>query len=334
MLPLRSNSARAVRAEVPVAVLPAHRRRVERGQQRHPRPGAGHRLDVVGQHQPGRAAVEVDLDRHRARRARRGCGPIVQPVHHFRSATGAGPERGAATAAPARPARHRCRAPAGRPASHADTGAQRYCVLVQRAEGAAAHDATLGREQEQQGAARHVLRRVVGRNGERVRSRGSSADELRRRRLAAACQQRSTWTPSTSASHARRLVGHPDRLDVLDEPAALHGGDVERVDAACTHRREVERHHEHRPPHRRASARVRARRAAPARPSATSAPRAGRGRPARRSRGRWRAARRARRPRRPHRRPPSPARRLRERGDGAARAVPVAPPYRSSPCQG
>ena len=50
-------------AEVEAALLPAHRRRVERRQQRRPRPGVGDRLDVVGQDPADGAAVEGHRDR-------------------------------------------------------------------------------------------------------------------------------------------------------------------------------------------------------------------------------------------------------------------------------
>ena len=77
----------AVRAEAEVAVLPAHRRRVERGQQRDPRVGRGHRLGVAGEHQAGQA-VEVDLDGVERRECSPGArlgpaGPPLQVVERW-----------------------------------------------------------------------------------------------------------------------------------------------------------------------------------------------------------------------------------------------------------
>src|SRR5947199_5231448 len=53
---------RLVRAEVPPPLGPAHDGRVEAGQQRRPRLRRPHGRVVAGEHEPGLAVVELDLD--------------------------------------------------------------------------------------------------------------------------------------------------------------------------------------------------------------------------------------------------------------------------------
>ena len=80
-----------MRPEVPVALLPAHRRRVERREERGGRLGRRRRLEVAGEHVAGRAA-EVDLGVRAPRRVPRASPAAVQPVHQRMSVSVAGPK--------------------------------------------------------------------------------------------------------------------------------------------------------------------------------------------------------------------------------------------------
>ena len=81
-LPLRSKTFGAVLPEMEGAFLPAHRGRVERRQQGHPRRRVGRRVEVVGQDPSGGTAVERDLDRrHVGERPAHGRLGRAQPPH-------------------------------------------------------------------------------------------------------------------------------------------------------------------------------------------------------------------------------------------------------------
>ena len=80
---------RAVRAEVPVAGGPAHRRGVERGQERDPRLGPLARVRVIGEDVADASVVKVDLDgidrlQRLLRRRDRPAGPPLDVVARAR----------------------------------------------------------------------------------------------------------------------------------------------------------------------------------------------------------------------------------------------------------
>ena len=91
---------RAVRTEVPVALEPAHRGRVERGQQGDPGLDGADGVGVVGQHPARPAAVQRHLDRADVpqRLPDRGQGRAEPPLEVERRSPG---RTGAATARPA-----------------------------------------------------------------------------------------------------------------------------------------------------------------------------------------------------------------------------------------
>ena len=104
-----------VRPEVEVAVLPAHRRRVERRKERHPR------LVVSGSasSSPGRTtrlAVEVDLDGLHRPRGRRACGPwSIRPTRPGRPRSPVRMPPASAARSPRPRRRPRCRDGSGDP---------------------------------------------------------------------------------------------------------------------------------------------------------------------------------------------------------------------------
>ncbi len=83
--------SRGMGPEIETPLLPAHHRRVEHGEQRDPRARIGHRLQVVGEHPAGAAAVQGHLDRGHIRQ-RTAYGALGRPQPPHQVGLGAGAE--------------------------------------------------------------------------------------------------------------------------------------------------------------------------------------------------------------------------------------------------
>ncbi len=194
-LPLRSNSSDAWSPRYHRALLPAHDRRVEPREQRDPRVGLAHRLEVLGQHVAG-ALVQLDLHRAqsiegRGRELRRPPGPPADVR------AGRGPERSQPptqqVGAGLRVIQLRQR--------RAEPGLGRRPPILARgprAERARPDDPTLGREQEQH-PGREAHRpgpRLALAEAELAAELGNIVRELARGGLPSARRaHRASWTP-------------------------------------------------------------------------------------------------------------------------------------------
>ncbi len=204
-----------MRAQVPLALLPAHRRRVERGEERGGRLGRSRRLEVVSEHDAGRA-TEVDLGvRDRRQRAARLARRPARPPAHVR--LGRRSERGepAAQQLGLRLARRRSSS-IGPPSQvfgrhpaelRADPGAAR----------AAADEQSLHRELRQ-----HAGARALGRSPTcRSRSEASSRAAARRRRPRSSSPRRAPRAAASAALPARVDPGARPRRDAAVPDVAL-----------------------------------------------------------------------------------------------------------------
>ena len=235
-----------MRAEVPVALLPAHRRRVERRQQRRRRRRNGRRLEVVPEHVASRAA-EVDLRvRHRGERgARLPQRPTGPPAH---VALGGRPERREPAAQQLR-LRRRDRQLLDRPAEpvlgrhpaelRADPGPARP----------AAHEATLHRHLRQHARAGALLDHpLAGAEAELLRQQRHVRGHLGRHRLAARGDCGNGRVPRARDPRARPRRNAAVADEAL-EPLPLRRRDCPRG-AREDHRDELERDGPERAPHR------------------------------------------------------------------------------------
>ncbi len=236
-LPLRSNTAAATsgsRYQRPL--LPAHRRRVEARQQRHPRLGRARRASRSSGSTTARAVVQLDLDgpdvgERAGRRRGRPAGPPLQ----------VGPGAGAERAQPRRAspaAAVRLSSPASMPPGiQPSAAAQRYWPLIHvpvgrarttspakpstsssrvcAATGVACRPVPIRHRKRQLGQAPAEVaggHRAVG-QGARARSRDrprSTRRDRRRRLRSGRCASIRYWTRCRSTVAAR--VGEPDRL--------------------------------------------------------------------------------------------------------------------------
>ena len=125
---VRVEQVRTVRTEVPVALLPPHRGRVERRQQRDPRLRDRCLGEVIGQHEAG-PAVEVDLDGPDSRERWRG-----SRARSIRSTSAGPPSVPGPNRASQRRTSSACASATGSSAigapSQRSSGVQRYWLLI------------------------------------------------------------------------------------------------------------------------------------------------------------------------------------------------------------
>ena len=314
-LPVRCRRARPVRAEVPLALLPAHRRRVERGEERDPAPGDAR--DVGSRSSASTspvAAAEVDLGGATAASAARAspsrpARPPLEVVRRSPARTAAasggrarparlGVEPGSGAAEPAlrrRPSGTGCSSTSPRaPADDPPLGGEQESTRRRRS---ARPPNCRSPRRELLREPRHVRRELGRRTPPRA---ASSADRRRRRRDPATPRRRPRCRPRDE----------PRVAALLAAIASVHGG--------LHDGRELERHGRTACGACRASAEASAPRRALARRRHRRAPLVRLRWPGRRCRGRSRAGRRGRAD--PRSRPPLRA----ARAGGAAPARPGA----------
>ena len=235
-----------MRAEVPVALLPAHRRRVERRQERRRRLGRRRRLEVAGEDVAGRA-VEVDLlvrDR-RQRRARLAQRPARPPAH---VRLGRGPK-----AASQRRSSSACAAATSSssigPPSQSSVVTQRNCGLIHVPRGRPAHEPSLHRHLRQHARTGALLDHPPPRaEAQLLREQRHVARDLGRHRLAARGHGRDGCIARTRDPGARP-GGDAAVADEALEALALRRRDRLRRRREDD-RQQLARHGPQRPPHR------------------------------------------------------------------------------------